>query len=119
MNKALKKIGAAGLRLFSSIGSPFDRAFLADNVPMSKQISHSNWPQYLYKLGNKEGVRILEVGSREVTGVSEARKQFEKASYVGFDYYPGPNVDIVGDVHRLSSYFEKGEQFDIIYSSAC
>jgi SAM-dependent methyltransferase len=64
-------------------------------------------------------MRVLEIGSREVTGPSDARKQLAQAEYVGFDYYPGPNVDIVGDAHRLSSYFSPGEQFDLIYSSAC
>jgi hypothetical protein len=62
-------------------------------------------------------MRILEIGSREVTGESSARKRFAKAEYVGFDYYAGPNVDVVGDAHRLSSYFA-GQKFDIIYSSA-
>jgi SAM-dependent methyltransferase len=28
-------------------------------------------------------------------------------------------VDVVGDVHQLSSYFKEGEQFDIIYTIAC
>jgi 2-polyprenyl-3-methyl-5-hydroxy-6-metoxy-1,4-benzoquinol methylase len=27
-------------------------------------------------------------------------------------------VDIVGDAHKLSSYFENGKQFDIVFSSA-
>jgi len=64
-------------------------------------------------------VRVLEIGSREVTGPSQARARFVDAEYVGFDYYPGPNVDIVGDVHRLSSCFLENEKFDIIYSIAC
>jgi SAM-dependent methyltransferase len=64
-------------------------------------------------------MRILEVGSREVTGKSVARDRLSKAQYVGFDYYDGRNVDVVGDAHRLSTYFEEGERFDIIYSSAC
>jgi SAM-dependent methyltransferase len=64
-------------------------------------------------------MRILEIGSREVTALSDARKQFTDAEYVGFDYYPGHNVDVVGDVHQLSSYFKENEQFDLIYTSAC
>src|SRR5512140_1382334 len=66
-----------------------------------------------------EGMRILEVGSREVTGPSAGRQMFAKAEYIGFAYYPGQNVDLVGDAHHLSSYFRPGEKFDIIYSSAC
>jgi ubiquinone/menaquinone biosynthesis C-methylase UbiE len=49
----------------------------------------------------------------------DARAALMPAEYVGFDMYPGPNVDVVGDAHRLSEYFESGQQFDIIYSSAC
>jgi hypothetical protein len=66
-------------------------------------------------------MRILEIGSREVTGVSAARKNFSNAIYIyiGFDFYAGKNVDIIGDAHKLSTYFEKEERFDIIYTSAC
>lgn len=95
-----------------------DRKFLAADVPMSKIASHSNYMDYLVSIGNKKGTRILEVGSREVTGKSTARSRFANAEYVGFDYYPGDNVDVVGDAHKLSEYFV-GQKFDIIYSSAC
>ena len=96
-----------------------DRRFLNKDVHAPKQVGHSQWVEYIYKIGNKPGLRILEVGSREVTGTSNARNRLSKAEYVGFDYYAGPNVDVVGDAHKLSSYFKEGEQFDIIYSSAC
>jgi len=43
--------------------------------------------------------------------------RFNKADYVGFDLYPGENVDIVGDAHRLSTYFD-AEEFDLVFSSA-
>ena len=106
-------------RLLKGVEPKFDGNFMVDNVPRPKLVPHSKWHDYLYRLGNKEGLRILEIGSREVTGLSEARQKFALATYVGFDYYPGHNVDVVGDVHQLSSYFEEGEQFDLIYSSAC
>ena len=101
------------------IDSKFDFQFLANDVPMSKLVSHSNWKNHLYQIGNISGMRVLEIGSREVTGESTARSGFCNAEYVGFDYYPGKNVDIVGDVHKLSSYFGPDERFDIIFSSAC
>jgi Methyltransferase domain len=66
---------------------------------------------------NREGVRVLEIGSRNVTGRS-LRHRFAKASYVGFDFYAGENVDVVGDAHKLSSYFESDQKFDLIISSA-
>jgi len=86
---------------------------------MSQLVSHQNWKKYLYEIGNKEGMRVLEIGSREVTGKSNARSELSKAKYVGFDFYEGANVDVVGDAHRLSNYFTGEEKFDIIYSSAC
>lgn len=118
MKKILLKVLQTGLQLPTFILSRFDKRFLAKNVPMSDRISHRNWQQYLYEIGNKPGMRILEIGSREVTGASRTREAFSKAEYTGFDFYPGRNVDVVGDAHKLSSYFS-GQQFDIIYSSAC
>ena len=101
-------------RLF---GSVFDKLFLDPAVPMSKLVGHSSWFEYLVKIGNHRDIKILEIGSREVTGTSVAREKFSNANYVGFDYYPGRNVDVVGDAHNLSQYFA-GQVFDIIYSSA-
>jgi SAM-dependent methyltransferase len=108
-------------------GSLFDKYYLDQEVPLSNLVSHQHWKQYLYEEGNKDGLRILEIGSREVTGPSDARKHLSKAGYIGFDYYRyigfdyyhGPNVDVVGDAHKLSSYFGEHEKFDIIFCSAC
>ncbi len=99
------------------VGSFGDHKYLDPSVPFSTLTGHLGYLDYLAHVGNHKGVRILEVGSREVTGRSDARKRFSNAEYVGFDFYAGPNVDVVGDAHQLSSYF--GDQrFDIIYSSA-
>ena len=95
-----------------------DRHMLDPAVPLSNLASHSSHMKYLEEIGNRDGMRILELGSREVTGPSQARSRFARAEYVGFDYYPGANVDVVGDAHRLASYFP-GQKFDLIYSSAC
>ena len=94
----------------------FDKDYLAKDVPMSNLVNHSKWLDYLTEIGNKPGMKILEVGSRDVTGTYNTKQRFSNAKYVGFDYYAGPNVDVVGDAHRLSEYFD--EKFDIIYSSA-
>jgi hypothetical protein len=104
-------------RMIGLFGSFFDRKYLDPHVPFSNRVAHRNYREYLEKAGNHKGFRILEIGSREVTGKSDARTHFSNAHYVGFDYYSGSNVDVVGDAHRLSQYFP-GEQFDIIYSSA-
>lgn len=97
----------------------YDEKFLLADVPLAKSISHSKFTDTLVDLGNKPGMKILEIGSREVTSKSSYRKDLSNAQYTGFDFYPGDNVDVVGDAHRLSSYFEETERFDIIFSRAC
>jgi hypothetical protein len=82
-----------------------------------ENVSHATWVDYLSENFNKPGVRVLEIGSRVVTGAN-FRNKFDKADYIGFDFHDGENVDIVGDAHKLSSYFSKGEKFDLIFSSA-
>lgn len=96
---------------------PEDGETLASYVPLAKYVAHDKWPQFLSEHFNKKGVRILEIGSRVVTG-SNFSTYFPDADYVGFDIYPGNNVDIIGDAHKLSSYFSADEKFDLIYSSA-
>ncbi|MFA6980676.1 MAG: methyltransferase domain-containing protein [Ignavibacteriaceae bacterium] len=119
MNKLIKEILLTFRKLSLLIETRFDKNYLATDVPMSSLVNHNRWQKYLYEFGNKPGMKILEIGSREVTGKSIARKEFSMAEYVGFDYYPGENVDIVGDAHKLSSYFKGEEKFDVVYSSAC
>ena len=90
-----------------------DAKFLHADVPLSTTVSHLKWVGHLVGLFNKPGMRVLEIGSREVTGKSNVRERFADAQYVGFDLYAGRNVDVVGDAHKLASYFE-GEKFDLV-----
>ncbi|NJN74586.1 MAG: class I SAM-dependent methyltransferase [Limnothrix sp. RL_2_0] len=119
MKSIVKDMLLACLKTPLIVETKFDKNFLKKDVPMSKLVSHQKWQKHLYEIGNKPEMKILEIGSREVTGRSSARSNFSDAKYVGFDYYPGNNVDVVGDAHKLASYFEPNEKFDIIYSSAC
>lgn len=86
-------------------------------IPKPETVAHDKWADYLSERFNHPGVRILEVGSRNVTGAN-FRSRFDKAEYIGFDFYAGENVDVVGDAHKLSSYFAGEERFDLIFSSA-
>ena len=79
-------------------------------------VGHAKWANYLSLQFNKPGIKVLEIGSRVVTGAN-FRGIFDKAEYTGFDIYPGENVDISGDAHKLSKYF-KNEEFDLVFSSA-
>jgi hypothetical protein len=46
----------------------FDRKFPAIDVPMSKDICHSKWEDYLAGIGNKTGMKVLEMGSGQSAG---------------------------------------------------
>ena len=117
----LKKVCRIPYWMMVSLESMFDKYYLHKDVPIAKIFRHDNQFEKLFELGNNEGFRILEIGSREVTGIRKeyVRSNLSKATYVGFDFYPGNNVDVVGDVHKLSTYFPENEKFDIIFSSAC
>jgi len=58
---------------------------------------------------------ILEIGSRNVTGVTRRDLFPHCEDYVGFDVLAGDGVDIVGDAHRLSESCPL-EHFDFVYS---
>lgn len=60
--------------------------------------------------------RVLEIGSRDRSNIVR-RGLFAGKQYTGLDIVKGPNVDVVGDAHALSEYFEP-ESFDAIYSIA-
>lgn len=95
-----------------------DRTHLSGSVPIAQVASHTKMPELAKTLGSREGARTLEIGSRKVTGAVSFRDHIVShgGTYVGFDIHAGENVDIVGDAHKLSSYFSEG--FDVIYSSA-
>jgi SAM-dependent methyltransferase len=45
---------------------------------------------------------VLEIGARNVTGVTRRAEYPNAARYIGVDIHPGEGVDIVADAHRLS-----------------
>lgn len=99
-----------------SPGAILAKAAYHPKIARPKYVAHEEWQEYLAFNFNKPGMRILEVGSRNVTGTN-LRGLFKDAQYIGFDIYPGENVDTVGDAHKLSAYF-KTDSFDLIFSSA-
>jgi hypothetical protein len=72
---------------------------------------HRTFAYFCGEAGKRTGYRVLHLGSYgspidvRLSGWSEA---------VGVDIRPGPNVDVVGDVHALSSLVDG--RFDAIYS---
>ena len=115
-NRFVKSTAKSCLRIYGALASiPF--WFQSNKIHSPKNACHSRWLEYLAREFNKDGMRVLEIGSRNVTGAN-FRSRFSKATYVGFDFYPGENVDIVGDAHKLTTYFKEHEKFDLIFSSA-
>jgi SAM-dependent methyltransferase len=55
--------------------------------------------------------RVLELGAR---GTHVDPRLHGYREYVGLDVHPGPNVDVVGDAHRLSELVDA--PFDAVYS---
>ena len=110
-NLAIEELEKAGVRTYHVASE----AFRLEEIHEDPDICHARWPDYIRSLFDREGLDILEVGSRNVTGELYGRT-FRHARYTGFDYYAGENVDVVGDAHRLSSYFDR--KFDLIFSSA-
>lgn len=104
-------------RTFRNVGQYLSLVGASNEVAEPKLVSHSKWLKYLEERYNRGGMRVLEVGSRAVTG-AVFRPHFTNAKYIGFDIYEGPNVDVVGDAHKMSDYFDEGEKFDLIFSSA-
>ena len=91
--------------------------FYSHEISEPDNVYHGMWETHLSREFNKPGMRILEIGSRVVTGAN-LRHLFDEAEYVGFDFHEGKNVDVVGDAHKLSSYFSDEEKFDLTFSSA-
>lgn len=73
--------------------------------------------EYLKQNYNQSNIRVLEIGSRHVCTKSPAQIHMPLASYTGFDIHPGENVDVVGDAHKLSEYFETAS-VDVVISFA-
>jgi SAM-dependent methyltransferase len=58
---------------------------------------------------------VLEIGSRNRTGVVRKSLVPSAFRYTGFDIVPGKNVDVIGDAHFLSRYFPPNS-FDVCFA---
>ena len=72
---------------------------------------HAVFADFIARVNDRGNGRILELGARG-TRVDPRLSGFSQ--YVGFDIHPGPNVDVVGDVHSLS-HLVSGP-FDAVYA---
>jgi SAM-dependent methyltransferase len=99
------------------VASGRDLDYLDPSIPTRVIASHTTWPDYLVPLLNRPGLRVLEIGSRAVNSNGVFRRAFPQCDYVGVDLHAGMNVDVVGDVHRLTELFGENS-FDAVVSSA-
>jgi SAM-dependent methyltransferase len=72
---------------------------------------HRNFEYFIERLNERERYSVLEVGSY---GTRPDPRLRGNLSYVGADIRPGPNVDVVADVHVLSR--EITQHFDGVYA---
>lgn len=93
-----------------------DKAYLDPSIPAPQLARHAIFADQVVAMADRPGARILEIGSRDVTGSYPLRQRLQHAEYLGFDYYPGTNVDVVGDAHRLSERVQG--KFDAVFSTA-
>ena len=75
---------------------------------------HRVFREFAERAGQLSAPDVLEIGSRDVTGVTRRDLVAGAGSFVGFDVRAGPGVDVVGDAHRLSEHFER-ERFDLVF----
>lgn len=131
-NPDLIDAGVDPFRHFQDFGWRENRIYkyLAGKCSIEDQLLHSNpetqhpkfidhehiW-MWLSENFNREGLKVLEIGSRAVSSDSLWSRALPKVDYVGFDVQPGKNVDVVGDVHFLSEYFSENS-FDLVISFA-
>jgi hypothetical protein len=88
---------------------------LSSNARRQARLSLDQCLEHFFtEVNSKSDAKILEIGSRARSGIVR-KSLFNKIQYIGLDIMEGPNVDVVGDAHRLSEIFPKNE-FDFIYS---
>jgi SAM-dependent methyltransferase len=70
---------------------------------------------FVEEMNRRGSARVLEIGSRAVSDTTRRDQLGPPIEYVGLDILPGPNVDLVGDAHELSSLLAP-ESFDGVFS---
>jgi SAM-dependent methyltransferase len=98
-----------------STASAVDELYAALAQEGGKDPYHAVLPDYIARCKIMGSPRVLEIGAREVSGVSRRGLFAFAKPYVGFDIHAGPGVDVAGDAHELGHYFEPAS-FDGVFS---
>ena len=75
---------------------------------LSADPGHALWSQFHQLVRDPAPQVAVEVGSRARSGNLYRDWLPDTCRYVGFDIHAGPNVDVVGDAHRLSAHIDHG-----------
>jgi SAM-dependent methyltransferase len=67
---------------------------------------------FFQRVNAMQGPKVLELGSCNYSRKSSFTSFSE---YVGFDIHSGPNVDVTGDIHRLSEILPR-DHFDVVFA---
>ncbi len=92
------------LRIHTEDGRVVETSSVLDNARAGDP-AHGCWQRFLEKLNQRNAGRVLEIGSRARSGLTVRHVLPPQLTYVGLDLLPGPNVDVVGDVHDLGPLF--------------
>jgi SAM-dependent methyltransferase len=88
-------------------------------TPFKKKTNHDTFYQVFNKFINAvndmQQPALLEIGSRNVTGVVWRSAFQSSVTYTGLDIHEGDNVDLVGDVHTVSSQLPR-DHYDAVFS---
>lgn len=107
------------LEIFKLLLLQRDKQSLISDIldqPMHQETSqdpyHLNFKLFLQEANKLESASVLELGARNVSKKSLFTGYKE---YIGFDIHAGENVDVAGDIHKLSKYFPE-EYFHVVFS---
>lgn len=76
-----------------------------------------SWENFLMRVAQFESGAVLELGSRARSAITRRHRIPAWLEYVGLDILPGPNVDLVGDAHELSTLFPE-KKFVAVFSTS-
>ena len=93
----------------------FEAARTLIALDTSQDPYHKIFRSFIEETDRRPPGRILEVGSRARSGNIYKGGFRNYKEYVGLDIIEGENVDVVGEIHQLSRYFD-AERFDFVYS---
>jgi SAM-dependent methyltransferase len=103
-----KSFKSAYFRLLNTMHRPFVKKGHEDPY-------HAVFHEFISRCNLINDSSILEIGSRNVTGITRRTLFPNCKNYVGFDIIEGEGVDIVGDAHCISRICD-AEYFDFAYS---